>query len=392
MTHRFPHARLIHRKASRNWAVAYEWEGKTLVRSFDVIFQMLGMRGDATDEAQCRAALPIFQGELTRAFLGGGTPKRPTQEAVTLGDVADCYRRRLKEGRVSATHAQVQRRRLDSLVASLGGESAPALTLDTPKMDGWLSDRLASGISPTTARNELICLKAAYRQAVADKLLHEVPFSLRAPAPRKRDRMIPPEHQQLLTERCVPTKAAHRFIMVALFTGLRASDILALTWGQVEEGWIRVRTRKTGQVVRIPVHPRLSSYLALAREDAQVRAQEDAEEAPDMKPIPVVGTRYHNCKRATRTLLYGYSDAGHAEPGKEGYSPHEFRHTFLSRLMSAGVHPRLLQSLAGHSSPLITLGTYTHPTDGDLVAAIQALGPVENSPKPDNIRTVPSRT
>lgn len=39
---------------------------------------------------------------------------------------------------------------------------------------------------------------------------------------------------------------------------------------------------------------------------------------------------------------------------------HGLRHSFLSIAAQQGVHPSVMQKLAGHNDPSITLGIYTH--------------------------------
>ena len=38
---------------------------------------------------------------------------------------------------------------------------------------------------------------------------------------------------------------------------------------------------------------------------------------------------------------------------------HGLRHTFLTNLARSGVHPRIMQAMARHSDPKLTLGRYT---------------------------------
>jgi integrase len=51
--------------------------------------------------------------------------------------------------------------------------------------------------------------------------------------------------------------------------------------------------------------------------------------------------------------------------------------------MWRGTPTRVLQSLAGHASPTVTLGTYSHPTDRDLQAAMTTFGNPAEEPEPD---------
>ena len=49
-----------------------------------------------------------------------------------------------------------------------------------------------------------------------------------------------------------------------------------------------------------------------------------------------------------------------AKCGLEGWCLHEFRHTYLTLLAIKGVHPKVMQELAGHYSSQISMDIYTH--------------------------------
>lgn len=46
--------------------------------------------------------------------------------------------------------------------------------------------------------------------------------------------------------------------------------------------------------------------------------------------------------------------------GLGGWAFHELRHSYLSTLALRGVHPKVMQGLAGHASSEITMEIYTH--------------------------------
>lgn len=59
--------------------------------------------------------------------------------------------------------------------------------------------------------------------------------------------------------------------------------------------------------------------------------------------------------------------------GLEGYTLHELRHTYLTLLAMNGVHPKVMQELAGHYSSQTTMDIYTHvnmDAKRDAVAAV----------------------
>ena len=49
--------------------------------------------------------------------------------------------------------------------------------------------------------------------------------------------------------------------MVALYTGQRQGDVMAMRWDQITDGMIEVTQAKTGQTVWIPIHPDLVARL-----------------------------------------------------------------------------------------------------------------------------------
>ena len=63
---------------------------------------------------------------------------------------------------------------------------------------------------------------------------------------------------------------------------------------------------------------------------------------------------------------------------------HGLRHTWATLALRAGVHPKVVQERLGHSSITVTLGIYSHVTDGlDLGAAEQVAALFDPSPSVD---------
>ena len=52
---------------------------------------------------------------------------------------------------------------------------------------------------------------------------------------------------------------------------------------------------------------------------------------------------------------------------------HALRHTFISNLARGGVHPKLAQQLARHSTITLTMDRYTHTVRGELADALAVL-------------------
>ena len=58
-----------------------------------------------------------------------------------------------------------------------------------------------------------------------------------------------------------------------------------------------------------------------------------------------------------------------------GYRFHDLRHTCVSRLVAAGADVKLVQAVAGHASPLITLKRYSHLLDTRISEAADRFDP-----------------
>ena len=52
---------------------------------------------------------------------------------------------------------------------------------------------------------------------------------------------------------------------------------------------------------------------------------------------------------------------------------HSLRHTFVSNLAAAGVHPKLAQQLARHSTITLTMDRYSHVGLLDMTTALESL-------------------
>ena len=77
-----------------------------------------------------------------------------------------------------------------------------------------------------------------------------------------------------------------------------------------------------------------------------------------------------------RTLLRYYKKAI-TEMGIRYLSPHCCRHTYASRLHAAGIDPKTIQTLMGHTDYALTANVYTHVQESKLREAVHQLHPQE---------------
>lgn len=173
--------------------------------------------------------------------------------------------------------------------------------------------------------------------------------------------------QHILIEFIIEAKKPQYYgILIALYTGLRLGELLALTWEDIDmkNNYINVSknhcsikvsdgenpflsTPKTEKSIRIIPYPKhLNKFLK------------------DMKSLGnkyVVSTRNGNFMR-----VFGYQkmfsgllmrlDIKH-----RGF--HCLRHTYATNAIELGVDIKTLSEMLGHSTPAVTINRYCHTTD-----------------------------
>ena len=91
-------------------------------------------------------------------------------------------------------------------------------------------------------------------------------------------------------------------------------------------------------------------------------------------------------KRAFQMLRNDLDAAGIAYVTDDGVADfHSLRHTFISNLVAGGVHPKLAQQLARHSTITLTMDRYSHVGLLDMNAALQSL-PTVTAPESQTMR------
>jgi integrase len=275
-------------------------------------------------------------------------PKR-----ASLGEVFDSYRARLVPGEVSEIHREKVTQRLDSMLVHFGGKDRPAEELTIKEVNVWKTARLSGEDKwqPTTLRNYMNVLRAAYRQAIKEHLIDRMPFEgVSFPPSSERNRIVPLAHLMTLRESADPKNPADVGIMIAMFTGLRRGDIMKLDWRQIDfdSGIIHLGTQKTGDPVDIPLAADLAEFLFQERQIAG-----KVFNPPYKDPSGYLLKR----TKALVGAAYGF---------------HIFRHTYLTSLARAKVHPRIIQDLAGHRAAATTM-KYIHTDAKDAREAVALL-------------------
>lgn len=255
---------------------------------------------------------------------------------------------------------------LQALCAALGAERLDALT---PLMvERYKRQRQAAGLQPVGINYELRVLHQCYRQAMvwgkarASPVLQVRRYREEQRAPRV---LSAEEEAPLLA---VASPRIRALLLLALHTGMRRTELVTLTWGQIDLQrrtlTIPATTAKNAKARTIPL-----SNTALGVLQALGPGEVD-----------------------TRVLGYRAPDTVVRETvRRSGIAPcrlHDLRHTFATRLLERGANIRTVQELLGHSS-LEQTQRYTHVLPAQLHEAV-ALLDAPSTPKsglpPDSLQ------
>ena len=166
---------------------------------------------------------------------------------------------------------------------------------------------------------------------------------------------------------------------LALGTGLRPGEGRSLRWADVlwasQELRIAAKHAKSRREQRVPLRQDLVDDLEAYREAAQARG------LPTGPTSTVIPARMYPSHRCFRRDLAAAKIEREDEEGRV-VDRHALRHTFITRLARANVHPRTAQELARHSSIELTMKHYTHLRSRDLHGAVEQAGCAVNLPQP----------
>jgi integrase len=304
-------------------------------------------------------------------------------ENVTVGEYLDNW---LK----GSVRGSVRQSTFDRYESAVRLHIKPALgrlklkKLSPAHVQGFYQDRLDAGLAPASVNKLHTILHKALSQAARWNMVpRNVAELVKAPrpAPEEMKTLSAEETRRFL-------EAAHgdkleAIYMLAVTTGMRQGELLALKWqdADLENATISVRrtlTKNGGRLLlgepktknsRRTIHLTEAAVRVLSehlsRQVTQIERLGDLYRDEGLVFASEVGTLINPSnlrKRSFAPLLQ-----------RAGLSPirfHDLRHTCATLLFSRGIHPKYVQELLGHSNIAITLDTYSHviPGMGDQTA------------------------
>lgn len=255
---------------------------------------------------------------------------------------------------------------LDNLLLPFFNENSSIKEITVGRIEEYRRDRLKE-VKPRTVNIETHhVLLTMLRKAIDWELMPEsaLPKVKKLPEQEGRLRFLTEDEAKALRKASRAASAdLEGFVMIALNTGMRAGEILALRWKDINfnlrqivvaprEGW----STKTKKGRKIPINDRLLDYLkTLAPENAGSE--------------PVFSISYDVLKKSFKKLVKA---AELPSTGEDKVTAHTLRHTFASHLVMKGTPLHTVARLLGHSSTTTT-EIYSHLSPDHLQTAVNQL-------------------
>ncbi len=296
--------------------------------------------------------------------------------SLTVGEYVTQWLQGSAKGtvRVSTFERYEQINRLH-IVPALGRMKLKSLT--PSHVRNLYRDRLDSGLAPATIHKLHTFLHKAFAQAVADGLIpRNVTDSLKLPRIDREeiDPLTAEEANRLIEAAEEARDRLSALYLLAIHTGLRQGELLALRWEDLdlETGTLRVRrtlTRTKGTYSTGEPKTKKSRRTVRLTTGAVVALRGHLER--QLEEIDRLGSLYRN-----GGLVFANETGGIINPSNlrnrsfakllrhAGLPPgtrfHDLRHTCATLLLSRNVNPKIVSEMLGHATIAITLDTYSH--------------------------------
>jgi integrase len=245
-----------------------------------------------------------------------------------------------------------------------------------------------AGLAARTIRLVHCVLHRALGQARTWAVIRDnVADAIKPPrAPDQETPMLQPEQARELIER-LRGHPLHLLASLALATGMRRNEMLALRWQDVDldagrlvveqsleqtsAHGIRIKapkTRKGRRTISLPAH-------TVAELRGHWRAQQEQRLALGIGRAPAdspVLATFDGNPQSPNAITKAWPVAMTAI-GMRGVTLHSLRHTHASMLIASGMDILTISRRLGHSSPTITLGVYGHLVSGTDDRAAQIM-------------------
>jgi integrase len=242
---------------------------------------------------------------------------------------------------------------------------------------------LGKPLAPKTVQHIAFLIQGCLELAVDWDYLGRNPMrKIKKPrVPRRRPKVVDRAGFDTLLRKAAGT-SVYPVIVLAMATGMRRGELLALRWtdldwdrGTIEvcksleetRAGLRVKLPKSGEPRKHPL-PLPAKVLDVLRDHRREQDHHRELYGSDYASLNLIFARpdgyYYNPDKLGRRIVAAMKSAG-----LSGVSLHSLRHSHTSELLSRGAPITAVSERLGHASPNVTLGIYSHALPADNEAA-----------------------
>ncbi len=274
-----------------------------------------------------------------------------------------------------------------------------------PMHSKLIFNQMMDDYAGSTIRQTYITMGVMFRAAIDNGIILKHPLDgvkFSKPVRASSDiKFLSREEQEAFLE---VAKCSHNYYqyMLILETGLRTGEMIGLTWDVIDwekrtltinktmefrykqKFWRAGPPKSISSYRTIPLTNRAYTILRILYEARKSRKESEQLNQTlefidrktgllrtmNLKDLVFVNYRTGMPAKNSSydTHLYKLCD----EAGIKRFCMHALRHTYATRAIEAGVQPKVLQKLLGHSSIQMTMDRYVHVTEESMLDAIQA--------------------
>ena len=243
------------------------------------------------------------------------------------------------------------------LIKKYFGETTLISNIKPEQIEKFKEFLINEGRSKTTVNKYLTQLHTAFKMAVDNGYLLKNPLQTIKKFPDKNYtvRYLKDEEEERLFK--VLPEYLKKIVIVALNTGLRKSNILNLSWEQInfDFKFIEVLENKGNKHILLPMNDCLVNLFQQTPSEDRIGY---------VFKNPETGEPYQDIKRAWNSAL--------KTAEIENFRFHDLRHTVGTRLAAKGVPVNVIKEILAHSDVKTTM-RYIHCTEGAKLEALSKL-------------------
>ena len=407
------------RKDSSQWYADFVHDGKRRVVRLNVKIEgirpsNLGERGDDKFErSRGRASLALEQtlkelkeprNEVDRLKriheIETGTALKGAYPPEDLFEIWRTTPSKRKGGRKKRSQDYVDQVKvlMDKFVKFLKEEAkvSDARRISPATITQFLEMTLGPKATGKSWNNNLASLAAVFRASHRAHDFPSDPFKKVPPRPEDESVSRSPyriEEIERIFRAAETDDIAGPVAITAATTGMRRKDCAKLRWEHVDlvRGFIKITASKTGEALDIPILPPLRRCLARAQlcKDSSGACFPQAAAMFDTNPDGLT-VRLRRILKTAEVV----SPSTPSQPATEGsdrlrkapgFGFHNFKTSFITMALNAGVPIELLKKIVGNSTVEIVLKHYYHPDSEKLAEVMNEKMPrvlTEAAPKP----------